>query len=292
MNDSYLQDFFSFLSNQKRYSNNTVNSYKRDLKYFFAHTKKEKLDIIDAFAIQNYLSTLYLKNLSMASISRKLSAIRSYGNYLSKHKNINCSFLKQIVIPKKQKKLPTYIHQDELDIILNLPTNDILELRNSLIIHLLYSTGLRLSELTNLKTTDYNSTKPIFKVTGKGNKERIVIFSSKAKSLLDDYLKYRADLQNDFLLLNKNNTKLTNRGVQLILTNISQKYLGHSKLHPHMLRHTFATKLLNKGMDIRTLQELLGHDSLTATQIYTHIAKSELLDLYTTYHPRGDNSDL
>lgn len=290
MNSEYLDDFFNYLSTQKRYSINTISSYKNDLKFFFEYIKKENIDTINAITIQSYLSHLYISNATMTTISRKLSAIRSYGKYLVKHKEIDCSFLQTIVLPKKSKILPEYIHDDELNILLNLPTNDFLQLRNSLIIHLLYSTGLRLSELTNLKVSDYNNQDPILKVTGKGNKQRIVIFSKKAKELLNSYLELRQTNTTPYLLLNKNDKKLSNRGVELILSNISKKYLGHNKLHPHMLRHTFATKLLNKGMDIRTLQEILGHDSLNATQIYTHLAKKELLELYTTYHPRGDNN--
>ena len=290
MNNEYLDDFYNYLLTQKRYSLNTINSYKNDLKFFFQYLKKENIDKVNSITIQCYLSYLYICNKSTSSICRKLSSIRSYGNYLSKHKSIDCSFLKVIVVPKKKKQLPDFIHEDELEILLNLPTNNFLQLRDSLIIHLLYSTGLRLSELTNLKVTDYNNIDPIFKVKGKGSKERIVIFSNRAKKLLDLYLSERKHIDCSYLLLNKNKTKLTNRGVELILFNISKKYLGHNKLHPHMLRHTFATKLLNKGMDIRTLQELLGHESLNATQVYTHIAKKELLELYTTYHPRGDNN--
>ena len=292
MNELYLNDFLAYLKNQKRYSYHTLESYKNDLSFFFSYIKKENIDNINSFCIQNYLSYLYISNKSMSTISRKLSSIKSYGKYLAKHKSIDCSFLNTISIAKKKNELPEYIHDDELEILLNLPTNNLLDLRNSLIIHLLYSTGLRLSELTNLKTSDYDNQKPVFIVTGKGNKQRIVIFSSRAQILLERYLKERNLIDEPYLLLNKNNTKLTNRGVELILTSISKKYLGHTKLHPHMLRHTFATKLLNKGMDIRTLQELLGHDSLAATQIYTHLAKSELLELYTTYHPRGDNSSI
>jgi integrase/recombinase XerC len=224
----------------------------------------------------------------MRTISRKLSSLKSYGKYIRKNKNIDTSFLDTITLPKRQKKLPEYLHDDELEILLNLPINTFLEIRNLLIIHLLYSTGLRLSELTSLKLKDYNVSENIFRIKGKGKKERIVIFSNKCRKILELYLKERIS-DCEFLLVNKNGTKLSNRGVEVILNNISMKYLGHAKLHPHMLRHTFATKLLNKGMDLRNLQELLGHDSLTATQIYTHVAKSELLELYTTYHPRSDN---
>ena len=292
MNNAYLDEFFLYLQTQKRYSTHTINAYKNDLSFFFDYIKKENIQDINHLVIQSYFSSLYVNSISMKTISRKLSSIKSYGKFLSKNKSINCDFLKNINLPKKEKNLPEFLHDDELNILLNLPHNSFLELRNSLIINLLYSTGLRLNELTNLKCSDYNPNENIFKVTGKGNKQRIVIFSNKSKELLESYLKERTMYKGDYLLINKNYEKLSNRGVENILTNISKKYLGHKKLHPHMLRHTFATKLLNKGMDLRALQELLGHESLNATQIYTHLAKNQLSEIYKTYHPRGDNDDL
>lgn len=292
MNSAYLEDFYYFLKTQKRYSINTIKSYQHDLTFFFDFIKKENVELIDELTIQSYFSHLYIDKKSPKTVARKLSALKTYGNYLSKFKNIDCDFLKSIVLQKREKKLPQYLHQNELDILLNLPLTNLMEIRNSLIIHLLYSSGMRLSELTSLKLNDYSPEENIFKITGKGNKERIVIFSKKAKEILELYLKQRAGYNCKFLLLNKNYGKLSNRGVELILENISNKYLGHKNLHPHMLRHTFATNLLNKGMDLRTLQELLGHESLSATQIYTHIAKKQLLEVYQTYHPRGDNDAL
>lgn len=292
MNNKYLDDFYIFLSAQKRYSLNTIKSYKMDLSAFFTYVKKENLSKINHITIQSYFSSLYVNRISMKTISRKLSALKSYGKFLNKSKNINCDFLNNINLPKKEKTLPEYLSDSELDIILHLPENNIFEIRNSLIIHLLYSSGIRLSELTGLKVADFSNTENIFKVLGKGNKQRIVIYSAKTKLLLDKYLELRKDIPCPHLLLNKNHSPLTNRGVQLILETISKNYLGHKNLHPHMLRHTFATKLLNKGMDIRSVQELLGHDSLTATQIYTHVAKNQLADFYKTYHPRGDNDAL
>lgn len=291
MNNLYLEEFYLYLSNQKRYSNHTIMAYKRDLNLFFEFVKKENITDLNFLNVQSYFSSLYLQEKSMKTISRKLSALKSYGKYLTSKYQINTNFLKMINLPKKEKKLPVYLHDNELKILLNLPKNNFLQIRNNLIINLLYSTGIRLSELTNLKLNDYNKNENIFIVKGKGNKQRVVVFSSKCKEAIELYLKYRIS-NSDYLLVNKNNTKLTNRGVELILTNISKKYLGHDKLHPHMLRHTYATKLLNNGMDLRTLQELLGHDSLSATQVYTHVAKNELSELYTTYHPRGDNENL
>ena len=154
MNDSYLDDFYNYLQNQKRYSINTILAYKRDLKMFFDYIKKENIKKLNTLNIQGYFSSLYIKNISMRTISRKLSALKSYGKYIRKNKNIDTSFLDVITLPKRQKKLPEYLHEDELDVLLNLPINTFLELRNLLIIHLLYSTGLRLSELTNLKVKE------------------------------------------------------------------------------------------------------------------------------------------
>jgi integrase/recombinase XerC len=286
MNKEYLNDFYNYLTNEKRYSIHTVSAYKRDLSLFFDYVEKENIETIDKLCVQGYFSKLFMDNASKKTISRKLSSIKSYGKYLKKYRDINCDYLLNISLPKKDVIIPDYLHEDELKKILELPTNNSLEIRNSLIIHLLYSSGLRLSELTGLKIVDYNPDECVFKIRGKGNKERIVVYSSKAKELIEMYLNNRND-NCEYLLINKNGTKLTNRGVELALTNISKKYLGHDKLHPHMLRHTFATKLLNSGMDIRVLQELLGHDSLNATQIYTHVAKSELLRSYKSFHPRS-----
>ena len=284
----YLDDFYNYLQQEKRYSVHTINSYQKDLSLFFDYIKKESITEIDYMSVQCYLSNLYSKNYKRSSISRKLSTIKSYGKYLTKYKDINCDFLVNVILPKKEKILPQYLHDEELNKILNLPLNNLLEIRNSLIIHLLYSSGLRLNELTNLKIKDFNANDYTLRVIGKGLKERIVIFSKKSKELLDLYLKER-NSESEYLLINKNGYKLSNRGVEMILTKISKQYLGHTKLHPHMLRHTFATKLLNNGMDIRVLQELLGHSNLNATQIYTHIAKSELKEIYEVYHPRVDN---
>ena len=292
MNDKYIEEFCSYLATQKRYSLNTVNAYKRDLTMFFSFLKKENITEVDYISLQSYLSFLYLNNASSRTVCRKISSIKSYAKYLSKNKDINCDFIFKIPSVKREKNLPSYLHKEDLDKLLNMDTNNFLDLRNCLIINLLYSSGMRLSELTSLKLSDYDENNCIFKIKGKGNKERIVIFSNKSKELLDKYLNERKDYSCEYLLINKNNKKLSNRGVELILKNISIKYLGHDKLHPHMLRHTFATNLLNKGMDIRTLQELLGHSSLSATQVYTHIAKSELIDFYTNYHPRSDNDTL
>lgn len=287
MNDFYLNDFLMYLSNEKRYSSHTVESYLRDLRMFFQFMKEEKNEEVDRVSVQSYFSKLYIEGASKKTICRKLSSLKSYGKYLDKYRNINCDFLTNITLPKKETTIPDFLHDDELKKILDLPINNLFEIRNSLIIHVLYSSGLRLSELTSLKKEDYNENENTFRITGKGKKQRIVIFSKRTKELLELYLKNRFD-ECEYLFINKNGTKLTNRGVELILKNISLKYLGHDKLHPHMLRHTFATKLLNNGMDIRVLQELLGHDSLNATQVYTHIAKGELIRIYKSFHPRVD----
>ena len=289
MNKKYLEDFLLYLANQKHYSIHTINSYKRDLSLFFQFIEKENINKINNITIQSYFSNLYIQNQSTKTISRKLSSLKSYAKYLKKFHEIDYSFLNVINLPKKEKSLPEYIHEEEINILLNLPESDLSQIRNKLIIYLLYYTGIRLSELTSLKVSDYKKDENVFNIKGKGNKERIVVYSLKCKEILELYLKFR-ESDCPYLLLNKNNQKLSNRGVEIILKNISLKYLGHDKLHPHMLRHTFATKLLNKGMDLRTLQELLGHESLNATQIYTHIAKEELSKNYAIYHPRSEES--
>lgn len=289
MNKLYLKDFYSYLANEKRYSIHTISAYKRDLELFFDYLDSQSITSLDKVVLQSYFSNLFMSGSSKKTMSRKLSSIKSYGKYLSKFKDMNCDFLLSVSLPKKDVIIPDYLHEDEVNKLLNMDLNTTLDIRNSLIINLLYSSGMRLSELTSLKVKDYDANENVFKIKGKGNKERIVIYSNKTKELIELYLKNRNDYC-EYLLINKNGGKLSNRGVELILTNISKKYLGHDKLHPHMLRHTYATKLLNNGIDIRVLQELLGHDSLNATQVYTHVAKGELTRVYKEFHPRANKT--
>ena len=201
---------------------------------------------------------------------------------------------KQIRNPKKDKKIPNFLQYDELENIINsIPLDNALDVRNRLIIELLYATGLRVSELTSLEVNQINYSGREIKVVGKGNKERIVYFGEYCEEILKLYLrKHRNELlngkRNDYLLLNKDGDPLSSRGVELIINKIIKELALKHNVSPHTLRHTFATDLLNNGADLKSVQELLGHSSLSTTQIYTHITNERLRSVYLKSFPRKE----
>jgi integrase/recombinase XerC len=206
--------------------------------------------------------------------------------------NLKNNPFKQIRNPKKEKKMPNFLQYNELESIINsIPLDEPLHVRNRLIIELLYATGLRVSELVNLKTNDIDYSNHEIRVTGKGDKERIVFFGDYALKYLNMYLaKSRHELLNgkkeDILLLNKDGNPLTSRGVEVIVDKIVNEAALKHNISPHVLRHTFATDLLNNGADLKSVQELLGHSSLSTTQIYTHITNERLRSVYLKTFPR------
>lgn len=286
-----IDEFLNYILNEKRYSLNTVDAYKRDVSDFFNYLKKEGEQKVDELLFKNYLSYLYSKNLTKKTISRRLSSLKSYYKFVEKKYNIKYSFIHNIKSPKKDKKLPTLIYKDELAKILSYtPTGDFCH-RNKAIIHLLYSSGIRVSELCNitLETIDLDNRYII--VTGKGNKTRVCPFSITCKKTIENYLflerNIKAKPDNHYLFTNKYGDKITTRSIENIINKISLELFANTKLHPHIFRHTYATQLLNNGADLKVVQELLGHSSLMATQIYTHLAKKEINNIYRHSHPRN-----
>ena len=193
--------------------------------------------------------------------------------------------------PKLDKKLPNFLYYDELEILLNIPDKEnILGLRDSLILELLYSTGVRVSELVNIKMKDINFNEKRILILGKGNKERYVLYGNTLQELLELYLKNSREVLNknsEYLILNKNGEKITDRGIRLIINKILKKGELDYHVSPHTLRHTFATHMLENGADLKSVQELLGHSSMSTTQIYTHITNERLRNVYLKTHPRA-----
>lgn len=291
MNKENITKFLKYLEKEKRYSLNTVFAYKRDLNDFLNFISKEQVEVTED-SIKGYLTSLYIKGIKKATISRRISSIKSFYKFLNKKEIEFNNVINYISTPKKDKVLPTPISKKEKKIILSsFNLNSKLPLRDKLIVVLLYSTGVRVSELVNLKLEDINLEERFIKISGKGNKQRIVPFTLNAKEIMIEYLekerKEKAKEDNAYLLINKNGDKLTSRGVQLIISKLSKSLFGSSKIHPHSFRHTFATTLLNNGADLRVVQELLGHSSLSTTQIYTHVASKELQNTYNKTHPRA-----
>lgn len=296
MKDS-INDFISYLVNEKRYSLYTSKNYEIDIIEFYNYlndNNKNYLDIDYEF-IKGYLVKLYDKKLSRASISRKLSSLRSFYKYLFNNDLINTNPFKYVSTPKKEKKLPRYLGVTELEVLFNIPDlNTSLGQRNKVILEVLYATGIRVSELVSIKISDIDFNNKEIKILGKGNKQRIVCFGDYAKEAIDMFLKDgRLKILNkynsncDYLIINGRGKRITTRAIELIINDIVKKAAIKKNISPHMLRHTFATHLLNEGCDILTIEELLGHASLESTQIYTHISNERLRKVYLNCHPRA-----
>lgn len=289
-----INKFIKYLKNEKRYPETTITSYSKDLDnyYGFITAKKINYQNITKEEIRMYLKYLDELKYSKSTISRILSALRHFYSYLVTHNIVTTNEFKLIKNPKKDKKLPNFLQSDELDkIFSSIDTSTPLGLRNRLIIELLYATGLRVSEITNLKVNDIDLSNREIKVYGKGGKERIVLFGDYAKKYLNEYLSTsRIELLNGqkspYLLINHNGEELTSRGVEYIIDEIVKECALKHHISPHTLRHTFATDMLNNGADLKSVQELLGHSSLSTTQIYTHITNDRLRSVYLKSFPR------
>ena len=280
--------FLKSILDQKNYSKKTFENYNRDLNKFFKFLNDYKIKDIKKITketVRLYFLKQKNNNISNRTLGRYYSSLNSFFLYSIEHEYSDVNPLKFIDYPKYTKKIPEYIYDYQLEKLLNEKTSENveIELRNKLIIHLLLDTGVRVSELVNIKVHDIDVEERIIKVFGKGSKERFVFFTSKTKELLINYfIKRKEKAITDNLLINYKGEKLTERSVQKIIKLVGEK-IGLD-IHPHLLRHTFATDLLNKGADIRMIQELLGHENLDTTQIYTHVSNSRVKEVYDDSH--------
>lgn len=289
-----IKEFINYLKYERHLSDNTTLNYQLDLDNYFSYLKNKQLDYqkINKDQVRCYLK--YLDNLKLKnkSIARHLSSLRMFYDYLLEKSLIDKNLFKSIKTPKCSKKLPNYLDYEDLDILLNaFDLNKPLELRNKLVIEMLYSTGIRLSELINIKLNDFNFSDQSLKVFGKGSKERMVYFGDYVVSLYNQYLNIRTKLlkgkQSDYLFINNKGDNLTNSGVTNMLKMILKKISIKNDISPHTLRHTFATHMLNAGADLKSVQELLGHTNLSTTSIYTHISNERLRSVYLQTHPQA-----
>lgn len=288
-----IEEFLLYLESYKKYSINTIKNYEIDLLRYYNYLKLKniKFDKIKYSEILNYIS--YLKeNHKSTSINRSLSSIRTYYNYLIKENIIKTNPFNLIKGMKNAKKLPNYFKYNEyVDILNTIDTKSNLGKRNKCLFEFLLCTGCRVNELVNIKLKDIDLNNREIKVLGKGNKERIVYLGSYAKDAFDEYLDVRTNILNkkvcDYLFLNHLGEKLTTRGVRDIIDKILLKSATNLKITPHTFRHSFATMLLNEGCDLKSVQELLGHVSLSTTSIYTHVSNEELKRVYLHTNPRS-----
>ena len=288
--DFIKNEFLSLLETQMNYSKKTIESYNHDINKFYLYLKDNdvnSIDLIDKNVLRMYLLKQKESNISNRTIGRYYSSLNSLFKHCIEREYIKLNPLELIDYPKYTKKIPDYIYESKIFELLNVKTSDKyeVEIRNKLIIYLLLDSGVRVSELVDIKVNDINYEERIIKVLGKGNKERFVFFTSKTLEILNSYLSIRnSKALVDNLLINYKGEKLSVRYVQKIVKEIGEK-IGLD-LHPHLLRHTFATDLLNHGLDIRLIQELLGHENLDTTQIYTHVSNSRVKEVYDTTHSK------
>ena len=288
--DHFIDSFLDSLYIEKGLSNNTVSSYKNDIKSFFLWLDENSFNPlnINASDANNYVSKLFGDGLKSSSVNRKISAIKSFYIFLQKKKIIMKSPLADIVMPKQEKYLPVSMSEEEVERLLNSPDLNIqIERRDKAMIEVLYATGIRISELTNLKLTDLDINRSVLKVFGKGSKERLVPFGEKAAESLNLYLTDRKDLKSKEIFLSNRGTKISRSAFWQRIKIYTKRENLKISISPHTLRHAFATHLLNRGADLRSVQILLGHSDLSTTQIYTHIAKQRLGEILKKHHPRG-----
>ena len=294
--DKLIQNFIEYLEYEKGYSKKTIISYENDLELFNKYLKENKITNIkniDYNTIRKYLSYLHDNKYEASSVSRKISALRSFFKYNIKEKVTTNNPMTLISNPKKEKKLPKYLNYEEIEKLLNSIEMDKKEgIQERLIIELLYSTGIRVSELVNIKIKDIKIKENQINILGKGNKERIVLFGEKAKEIIKIYLnaykeEFTGNISNQYLLINKKGKQLTTNKIELIVKDVLKKSALKLNISPHTLRHTFATHMLDSGADLKSVQELLGHENLKTTAIYTHISNERLKQVFLNSHPRA-----
>ncbi len=305
-----LESFMDFLSTEKGYSEHTCRAYAQDLEDFISYFMKHralsityneddpenlqelKVENIGNLVIRGYLAQLHKQNLKKTSIARKLSSIRSFFKFLEKHGVISENPTESVLTPKQEKPIPRYLSVDDMFRLLDaVKPSDLTGKRNRAILETLYSTGIRVSELVGLNLSDVNFSGKTIRVTGKGNKERIVPIGAKALAAIKEY---RDSLQaakitshpGSPLFVNRNKGRLTVRSVARILDAAARQAGIAVPVAPHDLRHSFATHMLDAGMDLRMVQVLLGHKQLSTTQRYTHVSIDKLMSAYDQAHPR------
>ena len=296
MDEKSIEEFLSYLENIKNYSSETIKNYDKDLKDFlgFMNSKYKENDIyveVDYQNIRDYLAKLHRKKYSKATISRHISSLKSYFKYYAREKGQKnpMTFIEH---PKQDRKLPHYLSYEEVEKLLEGPDlSEKMGLRDACILECLYSTGCRISELVNIQIKNIDFKDYTIKILGKGNKERYLFYGEKLNKKLNDYLKVRPQLLNnqnhDYLFVNTKGNKIGDRDVRTMISKIVKKVGIKTNVSPHVLRHTFATHMLEEGADLRTVQELLGHENLVTTQIYTHISNEYLRKVYLNTHPRS-----
>lgn len=292
------QEFINYLTHERNYSDLTIKAYTDDIAHFTSFLSETgdndllKIELLDA---RVYLSHLTDEQYTRTSISRKISSLRAFYQYLMNHEFISENPFSYLHLKKSGLRLPNFFYSEEIELLFEAASGDEpLDYRDKAILEILYGTGIRVSECQSIRLEDIDLDLGVMLVLGKGNRERYVPFGEYAKYALEDYMEYcRTPLMNqyqkehEYLLISQYGDHISVSGIQYALNQLVKKTSLTSNIHPHKLRHSFATHLLDNGADMRTVQELLGHKSLSSTQIYTHVTKDHLLKDYQKFHPRA-----
>jgi len=288
---SDIKEYIVFISQVKNLSENTSKSYERDLKklhLFLSDLNISEYSQISAETCSAWVGSLYSQNNNPKSIQRHLSSAKGFFRFLKKNNLIESSPFELISAPKSSSTLPEVLSPEDVEQLLNFKPTNMIEIRDMAIVELMYSSGLRVSETANINISDFEENKTFLRVLGKGSKTRLVPMGRFAINAINNWLMEREKIHNntDALFLNSKGTRLTVRSIQLRLKKMAVKQ-GLPPIHPHMLRHSFATHMLESSGDLRTIQELLGHSSLSTTQIYTKLDYQHLAKIYDEAHPRA-----
>ncbi len=291
--DARAQSFLQFLKTEKGYSEHTLKNYAIDLREFFGFLGAKTLESVTYLEVRAYLAVLKDKNFSKSTMARKLACIRSCFKYLAREKVIQHNPASGIQTPKRDKKLPDFLNQEEMANLLDAPASGSWEeKRDKAILEMLYSSGLRVSELVSLNHSAVDLSGGLLRVQGKGKKERIVPVGRVAIQAMKDYFAIKPPRDTGTSLeksvfKNRLGGRLTDRSIRRMILKYTRRIALAKDVSPHMLRHSFATHMLDRGADLRSVQELLGHENLSTTQIYTHVTTKRLKEAYAAAHPRA-----
>lgn len=298
--DELIQQFIDYLERERGYSVHTIEAYERDLRQFsefyavYSNTVPMDVRKVNKIGVRHYLGMLSESGLAKTSITRKLASLKAFFKFHIRSGAITVNPVALVKSPKTKKKLPITLSEDQIDALINdIPDTGFVSIRNKAILELFYSTGIRLGELLGLNVGDVNFNRMTIRVFGKGAKERIVPFGKKAGNALQRYLKIRrkefglVDLENALFISNRK-LRISRASVQKMVTKMLQTISSRKHLSPHILRHSFASHLLDRGADLNAVKDLLGHNSLSTTQLYTHIRIEKMKEVYKQAHPHGD----
>lgn len=290
-----VNKYIVYIRDYKRYSLNTINGYSRDIRDFILFINNEDIRYVSDDRFREYLRYLYSNYSNKSTISRKISSIRAFYNYLVLKGLTKKNFFREVKVPKRKRDLPNFLTTEEVEALINVSVSDIYGDRDRLVLELLYGTGVRVSELINIRLRDINMDDRSIRIMGKGNKERIVLYGRYADEALGIYLDNSYRVLNkkgsEFLLLNKNGDRISDRYIRKIIEKLARECDISKGVSPHTLRHTFATDMLNNGADLISVKDLMGHNSINTTSIYTHITDDHIRNVYKQAFPRAESEE-